>query len=705
MKKKFKNAVPFGVALLLSLFSLPCLAQWTMVNDLPVPVGEIDTGVLDGKIYVFGGKIDGLYSSDTVWVFDPETGWFSGGKMPDSLEDVVVEEYNGKFYLFGGHSHPDFVYRKTVMVYDPATSSFDTVGEMPGKRAFFTSVVLGGKIYLIGGDDGVIGATNTVDIFDPLTGIWTPGFPMATKRAVPAADILNGKIYVIGGGSGTTAFNTMEIYDPATGWTTSPATMHYPRGFFACKTVDGKIFALGGTVSATEPIQNRVEYFDPQLEEWVDFEPMIYARRKLGAAVLGGHVLYAIGGGGDAGYMTKVEKYDLNEQGNWVFKAALPTPRAYCTSSVVNDKIYVIGGAYSKTETSAVVDKFDPATNTWENMASFPVPILGASAQTIAGKIYVAGGQNQYLVTSKNTLYVYDPALGDWTQKASMPTARGYLSTAVVDDKLYAIGGTTVFPTRVNTVEMYDPVINAWVEKAPMPTARSGFSCEVIDGKIYAMGGVAEGGYFDVLEVYDPVTNTWATKEEMPQTRVIFSSGVVDDIIYSYGGVSNNDEFLENIIRYHPQTDNWEPVDTMPEYKAAFASSVVDGCIYGIGGALYPFFLGTPGAKVSGTVLQYCPVISSVAPGEMPLVQLKNYPNPFHSTTRILFTLSKRSKTSLDIIDINGRKVATLVNGVLNSGQYEAVWDGSGSPAGVYFYRLRTEEFMATGKCVLIQNY
>jgi Secretion system C-terminal sorting domain/Kelch motif len=297
----------FNVALLLSIW-LPCRAQWTVIeHDLPIGVAESDPGVLNGKVYLFGGNI----TNDTVWVFDPASGWSFGGIMPDSMEAVVVEEFNGKFYLFGGHSHPDFVYRTEVMTYDLATQVFDTVGQMPTAKAWFTSAVLGDKIYLIGGDNYVSGASNTVDIFDPATGNWSVGPPTASKRVAASADTLGGKIYVTGGSDYSVVFNSIEIFDPVTGWQTSPTLMNHGRGFHACKTFDEKLFAMGGMLSFTQSVSNTVEYFDPQLGEWIEFDTLNFARGKLGAAALGGNALYAMGGLGTAGFIMEVEKYEL----------------------------------------------------------------------------------------------------------------------------------------------------------------------------------------------------------------------------------------------------------------------------------------------------------------------------------------------------------------------------------------------------------
>lgn len=71
----------------------------------------------------------------------------------------------------------------------------------------------------------------------------------------------------------------------------------------------------------------------------------------------------------------------------------------------------------------------------------------------------------------------------------------------------------------------------------------------------------------------------------------------------------------------------------------------------------------------------------------------QNYPNPFNPSTKIQFDISRQGSVRLDVYDILGKHVKTLVNGELNAGKYEAVWgtdndNGETVAQGVYIYRL-----------------
>ncbi|MGQ9806619.1 MAG: T9SS type A sorting domain-containing protein [Chlorobiales bacterium] len=81
----------------------------------------------------------------------------------------------------------------------------------------------------------------------------------------------------------------------------------------------------------------------------------------------------------------------------------------------------------------------------------------------------------------------------------------------------------------------------------------------------------------------------------------------------------------------------------------------------------------------------------------------QNYPNPFNPVTTIQFSLEKAGKTTLEIYNVLGQKVATLVNGELSAGAHRYQWNASGMASGIYFYRLRSDNFVATKKMVLVK--
>jgi hypothetical protein len=79
----------------------------------------------------------------------------------------------------------------------------------------------------------------------------------------------------------------------------------------------------------------------------------------------------------------------------------------------------------------------------------------------------------------------------------------------------------------------------------------------------------------------------------------------------------------------------------------------------------------------------------------------QNYPNPFNPTTRIEYAIPKASHVSLQVFDLLGREVATLVDEVQSAGFKSVEFDADRVASGVYFYRLRGENSVLSNKMIL----
>ncbi len=104
-----------------------------------------------------------------------------------------------------------------------------------------------------------------------------------------------------------------------------------------------------------------------------------------------------------------------------------------------------------------------------------------------------------------------------------------------------------------------------------------------------------------------------------------------------------------------------------------------------------------------------------VKPEEPPIAQLpkefdlyQNYPNPFNPATTIRFSLPQASEVNLEVFNILGQKVNTLLKEKRIPGTYTVTWDGRNASgekvtSGIYFYRLVTEDFKSVRKMVLLR--
>ncbi len=81
----------------------------------------------------------------------------------------------------------------------------------------------------------------------------------------------------------------------------------------------------------------------------------------------------------------------------------------------------------------------------------------------------------------------------------------------------------------------------------------------------------------------------------------------------------------------------------------------------------------------------------------------QNFPNPFNSETVIQYILPIRSHVILTVLNFLGHEIVKLIDGAQLAGQYDAVWNASDFPSGIYFYRLQAGDFLQTKKMLLIK--
>jgi N-acetylneuraminic acid mutarotase len=323
-------------------------------------------------------------------------------------------------------------------------------------------------------------------------GKWTSLKPIPQGEEEVYGTAAGGKLYVLGGLGVFPGWEPKQMlwsFDPASNeWTklpNIPEGIHHP-GFVA---VEDKLYSVGGFTIA-RPAGGGLPAWVPSSSLWI---------------------------------------FDIKSQ-SWSRGTKLPTPRGALQAVAIGGKIYAIGGAknpdYSTpelrpnvpVENVAVTEIFDVAGGSW----SAGAPMLTArnhhGATVIDGKIYVVGGRigSTFIIGLSNnvsTNEAYDIGKNTWSSVLGMPTPRSGIGTAVLNGRMHVVGGEAYLNDLVGTYrthEAFDPKTNSWQRLPPMPTPRHGLAVAEIGGKMYAVSGsnVAGGGGphegLLVNEVYDP---------------------------------------------------------------------------------------------------------------------------------------------------------------------------------------------------------
>jgi len=297
-------------------------SPWSKAAIFPEPQEELYGVAANGKMYVMGGFHNG--PSGLNYEYDPATDkWTKKTPMPVPAHHEALAEYRGKIYVFGGFiSH--VIPGQTGLAgwqpvdntweYDPVADSWKALAPVPTKRGSAGAVVVGGRIYVIGGAIPEPGSnevallpttasrsTGANEAYDPETNTWETRSSMPTPRNHTFSGAVNGKIYIIGGRI-SNAFITVdrnldivEEYDPATNtWGGSGARTPMPtaRSGGGWATYNGKIYVAGGEIQTRELLGafRALEAYDPATNTWQILPSMPTPRHGVATAFLGNHL-------------------------------------------------------------------------------------------------------------------------------------------------------------------------------------------------------------------------------------------------------------------------------------------------------------------------------------------------------------------------------------------------------------------------------
>lgn len=280
-----------------------------------------------------------------------------------------------RIYAIGGFNHKCGGRLRVVERYDPDRDLWSPVSALRDARDGLGAVVLGTRVYVVGGSNSHYEAVDTVERYDPARGAWESAAPLATARRALAVVELDKKAYALGGHDDQETVGLAERYDPETRTWRAVANMPTARWYLAAVAYDGQIYAVGGADEDLSPL-NAVECYHPGEDRWYPRSPMPTARGALTMVVLGDR-LYALGGGALEGPLAITERYDP-EADSWESAASMSLARCGIAATVADGQIYVMGGngdgfiSVADDSKLDLVERYDSRRDVWEQVASMP---------------------------------------------------------------------------------------------------------------------------------------------------------------------------------------------------------------------------------------------------------------------------------------------------------------------------------------------
>jgi hypothetical protein len=468
-------------------------------------------------------------------------------------------------------------------------------------------------------------------------------------------------------------------------------------GVFALAVVGNEVYVGGEFDSAGGVSANRVARFNTQTNTW----------SSLGTGSSNGVSRGGVSGG------------------------LVPTVFAL---AVVGNEVVVGGWFTSAGGVSANnVARFNTQTNTWSTLGTGSsngvndevreLAVVGNEV-VVGGRFTSAGGVSANRVARFNTQTNTWSTLGTGSSNGVSGILASVLALAVVGNEVY-VGGyfDSAGGVSANSVARFNTQTNTW---SSLGTGSSngvsvggvfgGVEALAVSGnEVYVGGRFTSAGGVSARNVarFNTQTNTWSslgTGSSNGVDSLVFALAVVGNEVVvggefrSAGGVSAN-----GVARFNTQTNTWSTLGTGSSNGVSIGG--VSGGVYALavsGNEVYVGgrFISAGGVSAIGVArwnsgTSRVEQLSPTAPKTFLLEQ--NYPNPFNPSTTIRYQLPVASEVKLEVYDVLGKKIATLVNERQSAGSYQVVWNASGLSSGTYFYRLQAGTFVETKKMIMVK--
>ena len=290
-------------------------------------------------------------------------------------------------------------------------------------------------------------AHSQVDIFRNVVK-WEELAPLPVGCNGHTAVLLGGVVLYVGGGREGRSINDgkvsyrLDVYNLTTNqWSSSPITT--PYRWFAMTVLDNKLVIAGGKAKNNEVVKKVLVL---NAGQWKDYSEMPTARAC--ATAVGYHSMLIVVGGvimveGEWTVLSTTELLDTTN-GCWYTCNNLPSPHQLMKAAIMNDKLYLLGGADKdrKLSPQVFVASLDILSTHQLNWQSAPnTPWCCSAPVVLYNKFLLTVGGWQQSITSE--VHILNPSTGQWKHLTNIPAARAALVVVGVADDILVIGGVT----------------------------------------------------------------------------------------------------------------------------------------------------------------------------------------------------------------------------------------------------------------------
>lgn len=281
---------------------------------------------------------------------------------------------------------------------------------------------------------------------------------------------------------------------------------------------------------------------------------------------------------------------------SWDTKAAAPIGRSEGQGAAVGSRLYVFGGFYTGTTTTARSDVYDTATDRWTRLPDLPEELTHSAAVADGAIIWLIGGYvDDHPGPATRRVWKFNTVNQTWSRGPQLPAPRGAGAASILGRELHFFGGTNRVAGSTADPDQGDHwVLNldggsSWAARSPLPNPRNHLAGASVDGRIYAIGGQHNENESSGLQAdvhrFDPATNAWTKVASLPKARSHIVSVVRDGQVLVLGGTNPGNTASSDVAAFDPAANLWSRLPSLPGGRKTPVAALVADTVFLTGGS------------------------------------------------------------------------------------------------------------------------